>query len=394
MTETLFVTALYDLARFESNHERENDQKYFDLCTFTMRQSPLIIFAEPDLLERVKAARRQYNNGDDGTKITYITRRLQDLRYFTDDTVQSVKEIWKIHPFVTNSPNKVTAAYVALMWNKFEFIREAAHLCPEYSSYTWIDFGIRKALPVEMHEVRVQDFMSPLTIASNKFGVTVINPLVQEEYQDPEKWCTRWNYRVCGNFWTVGVELLDKWYRYITGEITEYLKRGYAAPDEEYLARFTFANATDCTFFFGDYGSSISNRSVFKHDVTVAKHAIERAHVHSLHNMAIAGYSALLNAVCRKNSITADINDVYKWLLNLFIHMCYVDRAEALRIANMLIYVRDRHVYLRQAMTSSKDYIKYLFSFVGIRYDAVNTTVTSVNDDGIVAWILKTDKSG
>ena len=185
---------------------------------------------------------------------------------------------------------------------------------------------------------------------------------------------------------------MTQWYDSLVGDVATFLARGYAAPDEEYLARFVFAYPHLCTFYYGDYASTISNRGVFADNVEAAFQAVQRAHDHSLHGIAIAGYRTFLAAACQKRSLPAHIADVYHWLQKLFIHLYYVDRVAALAVARTLLRARDRHVYLSHRMTSDEAYIKYLFSFVDLAYppaaDTVDTSIVDTNtvDTSITAF--------
>jgi O-methyltransferase len=359
----MLVTALFDLSQFEANAVRRNIDFYMDHCNYVLRQkSPLVIFTELALVDKITERRLQFLTPAEHTKYTtYVVKPMQELKYFDDGTLDTIRHNWSKHPYESSDPGKMTPAYVALMWNKFEFMRQAADMFPDQEVFGWIDMAIGRVCKDNPDVGAVVANSNP-----NTFSVTVLNPATLEEIQNMVWYYSCWKYHVAGNFWCIGRTLLPEFLTCISQYIAEALAAEVAGPDEEIMARFVVHRPENCSFFFGDYGYTISNRIHFRDDAHGTTLATTKAHERSLHHIAIAGYQTLMQAGI-EDIFSLHITQVLSWTTNVYIHMYYVDREKAKEVAEFLKCMRDKHVYIMNDITSRQQHYQSLFDYVNVK---------------------------
>ena len=358
----VLVTALYDLGNYEGNSSRRQASWYLDNCDFILNHNvPIVIFTEPQFMDKIRKLR-----GDRPTVL--IERKFEDLLYFNDQKMLDLaNQNIKKNPFGKRGDFKLTATYMMLMWNKFVFVQEAIKLLPGAKSYSWIDFGIgpfatKHTSSIDLGKVLINN-------NSTKVTFTALNPIVKAEYEDQKKYYSEWKYRVCGNFWSVGKDRFQSFFLYIFNRVENMLNLGFIAPDEEILACYVYDHPKDCDFFFGDYNSSVINRLGLKYDLNIAKACIDRAHVHSLHFIAYSGYRKLIEYICLTGG---KIEDLFGYLTNLYIHVFYFDRNEALNLGRFILQTRMMHPYSGLLIFIQKVGINNLLKFVGLSTDNKN----------------------
>jgi SAM-dependent methyltransferase len=358
----MLVTALFDLSQFEANAVRRNIDFYMDHCNYVLRQkSPMVIFTEPALVDKITERRLQFlTPAENKEYTTYVVKPMQELKYFDDGTLDIIRHNWSKHPYESTDPGKMTPAYVALMWNKFEFVRQAADMFPDQQVFGWIDMAIGRVCQGNPDVGAVVAHSNP-----NTFSVSVLNPATREEIQNMVWYYSCWKYHVAGNFWCIGRTLLPEFLTCMGQYIAEALAAEVAGPDEEIMARFVVHRPQDCSFFFGDYGYTISNRIHFRDDAHGTNLATMKAHEKSLHHIAIAGYQTLLQAGV-DDIFSLHITQVLSYTTNVYIHLYYVDREKAKEVAEFLKCMRNKHVYIMNEITARQEHYQSLFAYVNV----------------------------
>nr|QBK91309.1 MAG: methyltransferase [Pithovirus LCPAC202] len=352
----VLVTALYDLGNFEGNSTRRQASWYLDNCDFILNHDvPIVIFTEPQFMDRIRKLR-----GD--RPIVLIERKFEDLLYFNDQKmVDKANQNIKKNPFGKRGDFKLTASYMMLMWNKFVFVQDAIKLYPDAKSYSWIDFGIGPFATKYTSSIDLEKIL--INNNPEKVTFTALNPIIKSEYKDQKEYFSKWKYRVCGNFWSVGRESFPHFFQYIFNKVENMLDQEFIAPDEEILACYVYEHPKNCDFFFGDYNSSILNRLGLKYDINIAKACIDRACIHSLHSISYSGYRQLIEYVY---STGGKIEDLFDYLTNLYIHSFYLDQKEALNIAIFILQTREMHPYCGSLIFNRNVDINRILEFSGL----------------------------
>ena len=348
----LFVTALYDLKTIEQSSARRSLSEYYKhkdyLCSLTQ---PLIIFTDPYLEPELKSL------FEASSHIQIIPLPWDQLRYM--DQIEQIRTNMSLHPFQTDNANKTTASYSVMMWNKFEFVYKSYQLFPTYDKYVWIDFGLGEV--VKDHMCSMNDVLKQFD--DTHFCCTIINPLVPSEYNSLDECFGSWKYRQVGGFWSIGRQGIEFFLSYLRSEIDWVLQHGRVCMDEEVMARFSYAHPERCKFSFGDYGSCVVNWLGLKHDLHVARRAIDKVQQHGKHCMAVIGFEKLLQSYVQR-WIPWSPSDVMRLLMTYYIEMYYIDKVRARAIAIKFLHMANEHSDAHEYYQNNMTHIKSNFNFV------------------------------
>ena len=360
----VYVSALYDLQTIEKNPQRRSASWYIDRIQLLLEQKnvPIIIYTD----EHLEAALQKKCAGRENIQIKVIP--FANLKYV--DQLPIMTQNQQRHPYRTDNPAKDTQEYRVIMWNKFEFMADAAQCYPDAQKLIWIDLGIEYvACKYEAHI----DLAEIATYFDDQhFCCTIINPLNTEEYENVVLCCSAWRYRQVGGFWSIGRVIFNEFLTAIRQEITTVLEAGCVCMDEEIMARFSYRHSHLCRFSFGDYQSCIVNWRGLRYDIHIAKPAISKAHLYSLHHMAATGWQQLLQAGALGywNMSSAEM---YDYLLNWYMAMHYIDPVEATVIARFVIFCAARNDFFQNMLFHDA---ATMFRYVNL-HDLSEITVTS-----------------
>lgn len=348
----LLISALYDLKTIEQSSVRRSISEYCKhkdyLCELNQ---PLVIFTDPQLAPEIISLFISSPN------IRIIPIPWNNLRYI--DRLDQIRGNMSINPFHTDSPHKTTAAYSAVMWNKFEFVYMSYKMFPTYDKYVWVDFGLGGV--IKNYPCPIKDVLDQFD--DTHFYCTIINPLVPSEFDSLNECFGSWKYRQVGGFWSIGRHGIEFFLSYIRSEIESLLQNKRVCMDEEVMARFSYTHPERCKFSFGDYGSCVVNWLGLKHDLHVARRAINKAHQSGRHAMAVTGLEKLLQSYAR-GLILWSPSDVVGLLMIYYIEMYYVDKVKSRAIAIKFLHMANEHDYVREYYKNNTTYIKSNFSFV------------------------------
>jgi hypothetical protein len=190
----MFVTAFYPI------HSDTSFQFYFDLFyDIGMSGIPIIVFTDSSYMS-------YFNVFPSSVTVIYIPIESFELYRIAMNYKGTL-------PSGAN-PQKDTQKYLALMNTKIEFIWYAVHFCPNYTTYTWIDFGILKI---------IQDrttFINKLkTIESSTFQKITIPGCW--EYGRPFNVDTI-HWRFCGGIIIIPKEYVDRFYQHSKNVLIDF----------------------------------------------------------------------------------------------------------------------------------------------------------------------------
>ena len=332
-SKPILVTALFDLGNYENNKKRLDLDWYLKNCEFTLSQEcPMFIFTEPLLLEKIQNIRKKLSSAF----TCYETYEISELKYFKD--MGTFINETEFHKFKGDNETKLTKNYMMLMWNKFEFINKVYQkFQDEYDIFSWIDVGV--GAHIRDKKIKVQDVLKYANV--NTYECTIINPIIPREL-DLSVYYDSWKFRLCGNFWSIGKNIVNIFVNFLRTEILTILDKKYIGPDEEIMGKFTYFHPELCTFKFGDYGSSIINRAVIKYDINIVNKAVHKAHVNSLHGIASSGFKEILKSISLKY-VESSIENIYLYLYKWSIETYYIDKIESSKIFNYILEFTNYH---------------------------------------------------
>lgn len=355
----VYVSALFDMGKFENNLRRQQLEKYLKDSYFTMHLFPLVVFTEPHLVEPLQAVAARHEN-----KVQFVPLEITELKYLNSPPIIArTKANANMHPLNGANSDKLTPSYLMLMWNKFEFIARAYDMYPHATVLAWIDMGIGKLFDNALFTPVIS-----YAVEEHRLALTVMNPLTDGEYKSPHESFGQWYARVCGNYWTVGRYIFPMFHKFVQNEIVSMLDLGYAAADEEILARFLHQNPALCISYFGTYVSSIKNRPSLKFDFEESRMAVQKAHVHSLHYIACDGFMDFLDAVLDRH-LAGSAREVFEILMNLYIHWFYLDIEIARQIGCVIFRGAHVHPIFAHMIFMNLDHMRSTFGFAQLNVD-------------------------
>jgi hypothetical protein len=368
----VYVSALYDLQTIEKNPNRKSALWYIDRIQLILEQKdiPIVIYTD----ETLQDALQKKCEGHPNIQIKVVP--FDTLKYV--DKLPLMTQNQNSHPYWTNNPAKDTQEYRVIMWNKFEFVADAAQSYPDAEKFIWIDLGIEYvACQYEKHI----DLAEIATYFDDShFCCTVINPLTKDEYDNVVVCCSAWRYRQVGGFWSIGRLIFNEFLTAIREEIETVLNAGCVCMDEEIMARFSFRHPELCRFSFGDYQSCIVNWRGLRYDIHIARNAINKAHLYGRYHMAMAGWQQLLRAGSLGYFSMASIL-MYDYLLNWYLAGTFCNLPEAVSVARFVIYCAAKNACF--ASTLPHDAAS-LFRYVGLQdFAAVTVTEDILKDHAI-----------
>jgi hypothetical protein len=158
MEDILFVTAYKDIGRSKWNNSSRTNGEYFSKFVSITKQiqHTLIVFVEEDIRQQLE------NKYTFSKNIIFYDLPKKDLFYHTffesqRQIIESGEYKEKIPIYRNDVPEHIYAEYNLINHSKINFVRHAKKVFPNYSFYSWIDFGFGKLLedlPIKISNVQ------------------------------------------------------------------------------------------------------------------------------------------------------------------------------------------------------------------------------------------------
>jgi hypothetical protein len=350
----VYVSALYDLQTIEKNPKRRSALWYIDRIQLILEQKDIAIVIYTD--EHLESALQKKCEGHANIQIKVVP--FDTLKYV--DQLPQMTKNQNHHPYRTNNPAKDTQEYRVIMWNKFEFVADAAQSYPHAQKFIWIDLGIEYVACEYEKNIDLAEIATYFD--DSHFCCTIINPLRTEDYENVIECCAAWRYRQVGGFWSIGRQVFNTFLTGVRAEIQTVLDAGCVCMDEEIMARFSYRHPELCRFNFGDYQSCIVNWRGLRYDIHIAQVAVSKAHLYGRYHMASTGWQKLLLAgAAGVYPLTAPM--MYDLLCRWYLAAYFVNHSEAVQIAKFIIFSSSIHDYFRAHVVRDTN---TLFQYVGL----------------------------
>ena len=244
------VTALYDMARREPRCSRPTPQDYLAWGEFVFGLDHDIVFYVDVELESKVRGQREAHGLLHRTAINPVPLERLPAYGFLD----AISSARRRHPLVNGNPNKDTPLYTALVWSKFDLLRQVLADPPFPATHlSWIDLGLAKSAVTD-HSLEDGVFTNP---GDGVHLLMTRSPLPAELADRRHYLSYHWGQISAGYISgdTNGIAQLSE---LVLAEARAALELGYAANDEQLLA-LVHERCSEITFHYGDYPHVLEN---------------------------------------------------------------------------------------------------------------------------------------
>lgn len=253
-----FVTSFLDLSKMSdiSNSMKHNWRDRLTHASTTMAiNANLVVYCDSDDLDFLKSLRPDHLQH----KTLYKSCKLSDFGHAQHTKRITLNRLLKPYQF---DPNNTPTYYIYTM-AKYAMLKEILSQNPFNSShFGWIDIAIER-----MGFKNCKTLQPVMNSFRDKFSMLYIDYIPEQlSFILPEyfKWgrCS-----VCSDFFTGSSVFIGRVCNLIEQSFLETLEKGYGHTDEQLFSSVYFRNRHLFSFYYGDYGSIITNYLGIEDDV-------------------------------------------------------------------------------------------------------------------------------
>jgi Bacterial protein of unknown function (HtrL_YibB) len=247
-----FVTAFYDLSKYESRPVGKNKEDYFKHAELLFKLDKYIIFFVEDVenFDKIMYERNKHNRLN---KTIVIIRPLNKLRFM--DIYDDINSYLKENTPINKTP-KETTLYAIITWNKMYFIEEIIKKNPfETSHFGWIDFGIYHVTKNYMPE-NIDFCLIPI---SDKIRILERVAISKKEVDDLRIYGKKIRSDIAAGLWVGGKNILIDFITLFKNYLYYFLSEKLVVQEEGIFALINYRNPTLFDLYYGDYSSLFIN---------------------------------------------------------------------------------------------------------------------------------------
>lgn len=231
---------------------------------------PLVVYTDPELAGWIVSARTRAGHGE----ITeVISRPLENL-----ELAAVLPLVSEFPTFSNNDPERGTPSARLLQWSKFDLLDETMAADPFGTDhFAWIDFGIgHVARPPEI-------FPAP----TERISILQMVAVAPTEIEEKLGFLSSERGRIAGGFFRGDRDHLRELIRAFRGELASVLACRFSPHEQGLLSYLSATRPELFDFYFGDYGSILTNWDLVRHDLQTVFLNIAHCREHRLWDTAL-----------------------------------------------------------------------------------------------------------
>lgn len=250
MTITI-VTGFFDLPKRGLGLSKSLDV-YFEKAEKLMQvPCPMIIYCDPELVERILNMRSKYNLE---SKTLCVGCAFEDLEYYIQ-YFQMATSALRINPLLNGNAQKDTPAYFVLNWSKITLLQKSIESNPFSSThFLWIDFGV-------CHVAKTSEttFTDILSFQFDKIRCLCMKHVCKTELQNMQLYYSyRWG-KIAGGVFGGSREYLTQLITKYDYKLETLLKQNFAIMDEQIFSLLMHESPEIFDVYYGDYEYVLEN---------------------------------------------------------------------------------------------------------------------------------------
>jgi hypothetical protein len=356
-----YVTAYYDLSRYETRPGDRNRTNYMIWAEFLFKLNLNIVFCVSHVdYFQIWSKRKEYGLLH---KTFFILREFDELYYHNSKDELALYR--KEHPILNSFMDKDTPSYILLTWNKIFFLEEIVKLNPFNSKYFgWIDFGVHHVARESPLPDKIDEYLVPDT---DKIKILELRPIFQDEISDVHEYTKKFRHKIAGGLLTGHVDYLSQFFVLFRKHLYDLLSKRIYAHEETIFAFIYHYNRHIFQPFYGNYEQIVCNykKIILLNDLIVTNITNNRMHGQNKNALTVAKkvyedcydvvpvkMKALIFDELLVNSYYYDQNEANKYL-SLFLDTLEKDTAlveefvnEKNRILNNIKFYKDNETAL------------------------------------------------
>ena len=251
----LVVTGFFDLQKREGT-ERRNLDHYLSYGKFLCSQEvPMILFTDPEIMETLQKLRPK----DVYTVIIGVPfEEMPYQKYRGQLEKNRENSAMKLHPI------KDTLNYQILNYSKISMIRRAMEICPDFTHYMWVDFGIAHVAQTQwVKEDEVFTFL-PETIKYLQ-----IRAPNEEILKDWTVYFSTLRWYAAGGVYAGPKELMTELCDEFDKVLEEMIQRELNGIDEQIFGMVAYRRPELFEEYHGDYATILANYKYIRGNINM-----------------------------------------------------------------------------------------------------------------------------
>lgn len=251
-----FVTAYFNLTKCPdaSNKIKERDLFYYiENANSTMSiNANLVVFCDKESLPFLKSLRPSHLV----ERTKYLVCDFEDfpLTKYRDKIIQNRID----HPYHFDERN--TASYYLFCMARYDMVKTVIRENPFNSThFAWVNICIER-----MGYKNLMNFENVMAEMRDKFSTCYIDYIPETLVKNLPEYFLFGRCSMCSGFFTGNAFYMKKFCDEIEKQFLEYLELGYGHADEQLYSPVFFKNRDIFEFYYGDYGSMITNYDMIR----------------------------------------------------------------------------------------------------------------------------------
>jgi len=258
--EITFVTAYYDLCKYEKRPPDRTRENYYKWSEFILNLNKKIIFfvGEEQDFEYILDKRKQKNYLD---KTIIIIKKFEEIPLVSIN--KELSEYLKESPPV-NKTDKETSYFALMTWSKIFFMEEVIKLNPYKTEYFgWIDFGIHHVTCNNIPN-DINNLLIPLT---PKIRILERIWTTELEMKDIVDYAKKLRCKMAGGLWIAKEEYMILFIKYFKKYLYKLLSKRLVVQEEGIFGIIYHKHKDIFDTFLGNYYNIFENyKKIEKYD--------------------------------------------------------------------------------------------------------------------------------